>query len=383
MGCWDKKELNELAIVIGAGIDKSSDGRIRLTAQVVKPSPAKNGSGGMGESGGDGGGAGFPTWSVSADGESVMDAIAQLNRISPRRLYWPHLEILVFGEKLARDGVLPVITWFERERYSRTGTYVAITKGRAEELFNHKMQLGALPSIAMSEMIETAGLRQISSRKLTLRELTDILSTSGIDPTLDVILPKVIRGKVESFQLAGIGLFREDKLIETIDGPEKMGISLVRDGMINTVIQAPCPDNKEGKFDFKITNFERKTKVLISNRKVNYNVNLLIDGILGDQTCPMDLLDPKMMTKTEQSISSEIKGKINKLFSRSAARNVDVYGIGRQLHRRHPGEWHQLEKNWESRLKDISFDVRVKTDIRRSDLVHIPTIRKNEGPDIQ
>jgi spore germination protein KC len=376
-GCWDKKELNELAIVIGAGIDKTADGQFRLTAQVIKPTSAKNGSQGIGESGGGGGGgADFPTWSLSAEGKSVMEAIAQLNKISPRRLFWPHTLILVFGEKLAREGVLPAITWFERERYSRTGTYVAITKGKAEDLFNHKMQLGALPSKAMSDMIETANLRQISSRKLTLREFTDILSTSGIDPALDMIVPKVIRGKVESYQLAGIGLFKEDKLIDIVNGPETMGISLVRDGMINTIIQAPCPDKKQGNLVFKITNYQRKTKLSISGKQVNYDVNLLIDGDLGDQTCTMDLLDPDKKSKTEQSINSEIKNKIIKLFTRSAALNTDVYGIGRQLHRQHPGEWHSLEKGWESRLKKISFDAHVKTNIRRSDLTSNPSIRK-------
>ena len=37
-GCWNSRELNELGIVVGVGIDKGeADNSVKITAQVVKP----------------------------------------------------------------------------------------------------------------------------------------------------------------------------------------------------------------------------------------------------------------------------------------------------------------------------------------------------------
>lgn len=46
MGCWNRRELDTLAIVTAVGVDKSKeDGRISITFQIMKPSEIK-GSGG-------------------------------------------------------------------------------------------------------------------------------------------------------------------------------------------------------------------------------------------------------------------------------------------------------------------------------------------------
>lgn len=45
-GCWDRRELNELAIVLGAGVDRLPDGRIQLTLQLARPSAFGGGEGG-------------------------------------------------------------------------------------------------------------------------------------------------------------------------------------------------------------------------------------------------------------------------------------------------------------------------------------------------
>jgi len=37
-GCWSRKELQELAIVLGAGVDRTPDGQVQLTLQLSRPS---------------------------------------------------------------------------------------------------------------------------------------------------------------------------------------------------------------------------------------------------------------------------------------------------------------------------------------------------------
>lgn len=36
-GCWDRREVNDTALVLGAAIDKEKGGGIRLTVQILIP----------------------------------------------------------------------------------------------------------------------------------------------------------------------------------------------------------------------------------------------------------------------------------------------------------------------------------------------------------
>jgi spore germination protein KC len=38
VGCWDRIEVNDLALVMATGIDKASDQKLQVTAQIATPS---------------------------------------------------------------------------------------------------------------------------------------------------------------------------------------------------------------------------------------------------------------------------------------------------------------------------------------------------------
>ena len=46
-GCWDQKELNDIVLIDGVGIDKGKDGKIEVTVSFVIPQ-AQTASGGGG-----------------------------------------------------------------------------------------------------------------------------------------------------------------------------------------------------------------------------------------------------------------------------------------------------------------------------------------------
>ncbi len=51
-GCWSRREITEVAVVLGTGVDLAADGRIRLTVQIARPGafagPAEGGGRGKG-----------------------------------------------------------------------------------------------------------------------------------------------------------------------------------------------------------------------------------------------------------------------------------------------------------------------------------------------
>ncbi len=50
-GCWNRRELNSLAIVMGVGVDKGEEkNSVEVTVQIVQPSVLKSAGKGSGES---------------------------------------------------------------------------------------------------------------------------------------------------------------------------------------------------------------------------------------------------------------------------------------------------------------------------------------------
>ncbi|WP_134703203.1 Ger(x)C family spore germination protein [Ammoniphilus sp. YIM 78166] len=365
-GCWDKKELNEVAVVIGAGVDKADDQGYKITAQVIKPQPSKQGGSGGSE---------LPTWSLSANGNTIMDAVRNLNQIAPRRIYWPHMQIIVFGEELAREGISPVLTWFERDRDSRSGTYIIVTKGKAEDLLNQKIELGNVPAKAIADLLDTSELRQIDARRTTLRDLMNVLTSPGVDPTLDVINPKKIRGKVETYELSDVAVMKGDKLVDFIEGTETLGVDVVFKKFKYGIMTIPL-DQEDEFFSYQVTDLKNNIRTSVKNDQITVSMKIFIEGNLSDQTGGQDLIDPDNMNQVEKLVETKVKKSIQGIFSQSAEHGADIFGIGRDVRRYHPKAWRKMGRDWDTHLKQVALNIEVKSSIRRSGLILEPTTTK-------
>ncbi|MFS0671569.1 Ger(x)C family spore germination protein [Ornithinibacillus sp. 179-J 7C1 HS] len=368
-GCWDKKELTDVALVMGVGIDKA-DEEYKITAQVIKP-PSK-------EEGGGGGGSEMPTWSVTATGSTVLAAIRNLNEISPRRLYWAHLQIIIFGDAVAREGIAPVITWFERDRDSRAGAVIAVTPGVAEDLLNNKIELGQVPTKAMADLIQGSEMRQINALEIKLRDLMTILATPGIELTLDVIRPKEIRGEVETFEVDGVAIFNNDKLQEYVFGPASTGTQIINSELNYSILEGKCPESENGDlFAFQITDFQSGIRPQLKGEKITLKVKVTLEGNLLDQTCPIDLLKPEHLKTVETEITKFIKDNVVKEFNLAKEVGSDIYGIGLEVRRFYPKHWKEISDS-SAYLDQVEFDFQVESNVRRSGLIIDPTQEKQK-----
>lgn len=366
-GCWDQKELNEIAVVMGVGIDKVEEG-YKITAQVIKPPTKENGSSGGSE---------LPTWSVTATGKTILGAIRNLNELSPRRLYWAHLQIIIFGDELAREGITPATTWFERDRDSRAGALIVVTPGTAEDLLNSKIELGDVPAKSMADLIEGREMRQISAGKVKLRDLMTIISTPGIELSLDVIRPKEIRGKVETFEVDGVAIFNKGKLQGYIYGPETIGTQIIDNKLKYTIIEGSCPDSQDEFFAFQITGFQSTVKPTLKGEEITMKVDIILEGNLLDQTCALDLLEPEHLKFVEKEISAFIKRTVVNEFQIAKEMNSDIYGIGRDVRRFYPEHWAKINHSSDY-LDQVKFDFKVKSNVRRSGLIIDTTQEKSK-----
>ena len=148
-GCWDKNELNSLAITTGVAFDKNeSEEYIKMTTQVISlgtlaPAAVQSGI------------TSPPFWNIETRGKTVFDCVRNASMQSPKKLYWAHNQIIVFSEELARqEGVGQYLDFFLRDAEPRISIWVLVSKGPASDILEIDSNLDPIPSMNISSLIK-------------------------------------------------------------------------------------------------------------------------------------------------------------------------------------------------------------------------------------
>ena len=95
-GCWDRKELEDRAYVIGLGLDQSKHkGKIKITMLLANPE--------VGSVQGGGGSTEKPREIITFDANDFITAKSTANAIISRNISYDLLKIIVVSEELAKD----------------------------------------------------------------------------------------------------------------------------------------------------------------------------------------------------------------------------------------------------------------------------------------
>jgi spore germination protein KC len=131
-----------------------------------------------------------------------------------------------------------------------------------------------------------------------------------------------------------------------------------------------CPDNEKESMAYVITDFRRDKSFIQTDEGYGLKLHLFIEGNLGDQTCMIQLSDPKQRRQVELAIAAKVKDMIQDAFAKSAGWHSDIYGIGKEFRRVNPKKWHQVEAVWDDELLAKSiFKITVDASIRRTGLL--------------
>lgn len=171
-GCWDRRELSELAIVVGTGVDWTTDEHIRLTVQIVRPGGFACGK--------EGSGAGEPpAWVVWAEGRTIEEAARYLAIKVPREIYWGHSIVLVLGEEMARRGIGMVTNFFHRSRQPRETMWLMVVKGEARDF------LETISGLEKTSA-QAAGFLNLMKVGYSVqsREFAEMLASKGVQPVV-------------------------------------------------------------------------------------------------------------------------------------------------------------------------------------------------------
>lgn len=366
-GCWDRRELNELAIALAMGIDKVDDEYL-VTAQVVVPSEVsmKGGTGGS------------KVTLYMERGETVYEAFRKMTKDSPRKLYPGHLLILVIGEELAKEGIGESLDLLSRDWEVRPDFYVVIAKDvTATEILNVTTALDSIPANKMFNSLEISEKAWAATKSVSLDELIKDLISDGKEPILtgiNLVGNQKIGSSNENvasispavrIQFDNLAVFKGDKLIGWLTEKETTAFSNITNSVKTTVRSVSCP--KEGKASIEVIQFKSDIKGNIHNGKPEVNIHIKVEGNVGAVECKIDLSDLRNIEELEKSFEKEVKENINKTVETLQKQyEADIFGFGEAIHRSNPKEWNKLKENWDEEFSNLTMNVEVDLIIRRT-----------------
>jgi len=368
-GCWDKRELNELGIMLAIGIDKVED-EYRVTAQVVVPSEVSTKTS-TGRS---------PVIMFQESGETVYEAFRKITKKSPRRIYPGHLRMFVLGEDLAEEGIAESLELLSRNWELRSDFFVAIAKDKtAGEVLNVTTTIENIPANEMFNTLKTSEAIWAATKGFTLDQLIADLTSEGKEAVLTGILVTGEQEKgsskqnVESItpsaliQYDELAVFKKDKLIGWLTERESRGFNGIVNEVQSSVTAISCPEG--GKATIEINQVDSKMKGKINKGKPEVDINIKVKGDVGEVECLINLNNQETLVELEKNTEKYMEETIN-LTIETVQKHYksDIFGFGEAIHRSNPKEWKKIKEHWDEEFAEMTANVKV--DVK---LVHTST----------
>ncbi|WP_349724909.1 Ger(x)C family spore germination protein [Lysinibacillus capsici] len=360
-GCWNKRELNELAIVTAVGVDKS-DELFEISVQIVNPSQvASNKASGIQ----------VPVFTYHAKGKSLFDAIRRLTALTPRKPYYAHAQIIIIGEEMAEEGMNSILDLFQRDPEGRSDfNFIVSHDSTAQEILSVLTPLEDVPASKMFKSLKVSEAVWGTTESVILDDL--IQSLGSIDHS--AVLPSIhIYGdadagdfssnieKIDSpaqLKYGGLAIFKNYKLIGYLTEQESRDYNFLNNNIKSTFEIIACPE--KGKISTEIINSSTKVTGHFQNDIPSISIKLDIEQNVAEISCPWDLTKSKTIDALNKETSRQIKERLeNTLQTIQQTYQTDLLKFSDVLHREDYQAWNRIKKNWLTLYPDLEVQIEV------------------------
>ena len=369
IGCWNRRELDTLAIVTAVGLDKSKeDGIITSTFQIMKPSEIKAPSSGSGGKG---------VWILTSTGYTVFEAIRNATMQSSRKLFLSQNKVLVIGEEMARSGVAPLLDLFNRDSEPRRLTWLLIAKGKAGDIIHAEHEQEKIPAKAIEGMVTSSSVTSMAV-KVNLSDFFKDLS----DPVTNPVASRIEMINEESsenkkMRVTGAAVFKKDKLMGFLDRPETRGLNWILGKVKSGIIIVKSPKEENKNVALEIIRASSKIIPEIQDGEVVITIEIKEEGNLAEQMSRVELTTTEMFQVLEQRKAQVIKKEVESVLKKAQMEwETDVFGFGQAVHRKYPREWKELQGRWHDAFPEIKVQVKIDAKLRTGGLSTSPAKAK-------
>lgn len=359
-GCFDRRELDTLGIVMGVAIDKAeTEGDMEITVQMANPTVKSSESKSKGKTAKEdegGGNAPKPYINVSDTGKNTNYIIREMQHKMSRRIYVAHSQVMVIGKDQAKVGVRDCLDFFARAAETRMTVYMFVAKHNAKEILEHQPEFEKLPSVELSKIIKDQKITSNTPIVSEFEFVKAILSktTAPVAPMVEIVED----GEKTRLEVSGCAVFKGSRMVGEFDNKQSRGLLFVQ-GKVKTGVLLVTVQDVTATVEIR----EAKSKVepiLYTNGMAEFNVEIEATLGLGDQSGTFNLSEPDNEAAILDASRTVIKDEIQNAVDKSKELDADVFGFGEDLNRKYPNQWKDMKERWDELYKNIKVSITVK-----------------------
>lgn len=367
-GCWGKREVEELAPLIGVGFDVGEKpGTMIITEQYAL---SKKGASGPE----------VEAWTISHEVSTAREVSEMTSKIIGRNAFMGSLKVIVISEEVAKVGFKDTFDFAQRYSEFRRSLYLILCKGKAQDILNLKLRTRQIPSLYIKSNIEN-GVATSTFPKVRLGHYLTVLgnkSTAPILPLIESIKPGdakieyTVEGEksAQEMWIQGAGVLRGDKLIDLLTDDETKGYMWLENDITNRFVYTVGIDDSDINFGGQVLKSSTKYKIANNNGTLELQylikVSVAIDEVSGQKEKLSDNEWIELMNGAEQKFASVIEKECMQSLKKERELGLDFLGIGRHIEQLNPNYWKSVKDDWEAKLKSFPVSIKIQVTIHHS-----------------
>lgn len=370
-GCIQGVQTSELALVEAVGIDRTDDGRLKLTLQIFAPrgsgsatavDSSKNNSA-----------------ILTATGDTISQAVEQANQMQGKTMFLGHNRVIVLGQSLVAESIQPILSFFDRSENTRQNARVLVSAVTAEEIVSTGVQQGILSAESLEAMIrqgeESDGALECNYFSLSMQ-----LDDTGGSALIPVIRPLpeeetqsqsqdssssgeegVSMAQLNHFQLEGTALLQNYALTTVFSQEVTKGLCFLLNESDYPVLVLSYEDTT---LSARLHQSSSSWSVSGEGAVLSVQAKASIDELLqpGERESENDF------TQMEQLAGEEIASLCQSAYQEVTAYQANVLDLMDQLKWSDGDAWEAMKEKPEEFLAGLSLQVEVEVTFDRTGL---------------
>ena len=357
-GCWNRREIGNLSIVMGFAVDtaeKEKD-KIEITSQIANTKGASS----------EENGPNVHFKNITIEGDYVFPSIRASVSKAGSKLYMAHNFVVIFGQEAAEQGILQYMDFFMRDHEMRLSTNLLVARGRGADILNVSAGFQKIPALHIKNLIDSQ--EQLSSGfTVTAMDFCNRVYSKKSAPLIPIIEIDD-SGEEEQLRMSGTAIFDENKMIGEMDNYETRGVLWATGGVSQGVVVTSPAENEFIGMDVLHSSGGTKTEI-DENGKVTMVIQANVTGTFDSERGYEDYTTEEGLKTMTSAFSREVESEIRSALEKSKELKSDVFGFSEILFKSDPQLWEKMQNE---DFYDLPVRIEVTSQILTSGRLRFP-----------
>lgn len=354
-GCWDKTEIDRLAIIKAISISESKNSKeLIVSVDIANYENSSNNYDNLGS----GNSKLNKETVITARGKTFLEALNNIQARYNKKLIFSHNKVFIIDKKYAKRGITNILDSLERTNILSYYTYTLVSADSPIKVLNSKDNSEEKQISAIEMLIRLNSDTAINYPVKWYMFLRNLKSDTGVATT-----PQIKINKKSQMLSNTTAVFKNDKMVGVLSSEQTKTFQWFLNNVNEQNLDLPFKNNKKNSIiSFRLLEGNCTINAIKSIKsKYGLKINIVCNGIASLRGCTGSTLQP-----LDKDFINKIGTQANFYFKKNfisliefakKSLNADIFGFGNEINSTMPITWQHLRRNWKSEFKNVEYDV--------------------------